>query len=121
MSLFFLLAIFLFDPLPIDYSVFQNDAAVRGTVVDIRDRRPVAGAVVYALGSGYGIRQTTSNAHGSFNFFDLPPGIYFLYATAGGYDEECARHVLWVGKDLDAGFEYAATVLLPRACGEPPS
>jgi len=120
-SLCFLLATFLFDALPIDYSVFQNDVALRGTVVDIRDQRPIAGAVVYALGAGYGIRQTTSNARGAFNFFDLPPGIYGLYATAGGYDEECAWHISRVGKDLDAGFEYVATVLLPPACGEPHS
>jgi hypothetical protein len=118
-SIFSLLAAFFIDTLPLDYSGFQNDVAIRGAVVDIRDRRPIGGAVVYALGLGYGIRQTTSNAHGLFSFFDLPPGNYGLYAIANGYDEECVWHVPRVSSDLPAGFEYSATILLPPACGVP--
>jgi hypothetical protein len=106
---------FLVGPIPVDYSAFHNEAAVYGTVLDMYTRQGVPGAIVYAVSADLGVRQTTADRHGRFWFFVLPPGGYRLLATALGHSPSCicCRQPL---AQLNAGFEYTATVWLPRAC-----
>ena len=99
---------FLFAPIPLNYSVSQSDAIVRGSVVDEKTGHGIAGATVYAM-SDTVVRFVKSDANGNFLFLTLLPGKYRLCAAKSGYVIDCTRGE---ANELTAGFEYGAKVIL---------
>jgi len=109
-----LLAVFFIGPITTDVSVSQDNASVRGIVIDPRDHQPISGVTVYA-NSYADVQQVTTDERGQFFFLTLLPSDYSFHAVKAGYDEDC----IWVTErayELDAGSEYDATLLLPKAC-----
>jgi hypothetical protein len=85
---------------------------VRGTVVDDRGRG-IGGAKVYAT-SVADERAVLTDPEGHFYFLTLLPGDYTFSASRTGYGTCSAPGD--EAQELDAGFEYLATVTLVRAC-----
>lgn len=69
--------------LPASFATVETPGEIRGQVLDVETRMPIAGAAV----SLDGTRTTTSAADGSFLFAGLPEGGYSLQATSAGYAE----------------------------------
>lgn len=69
--------------LPASFATIENPGEIRGRVLDVETRMPIAGAAVNLDGT----RTTTSAADGTFLFAGLPEGGYSLQATAAGYAE----------------------------------
>jgi Carboxypeptidase regulatory-like domain len=101
---------FFFWPSVIDWQTYQENVAVRGTVVDERSGRPIAGAVVEAI-SGADVARARSDSKGHFIFLALLPGTYSLSGSKLGYDLRCDGQP----EELFAGFEYGATLVLTNA------
>jgi hypothetical protein len=117
MHLAALLASFLIAPIPLDYTSSQGNVMVRGIVTNEDYSRRISHAVVYAV-SEAGVAQTTTDASGQFYFLTLLPGTYRLSARAPGYLTECFQwsRGYMQAKELEAGFEYVARVLLFDMC-----
>src|SRR5215210_6019540 len=77
---------------------------LRGRVVDVRGRRPVADVVVEAAG-----RSVRSNTDGSFRLDSLPTGVVSLTARAVGFAPQNAVLDLGVADTLDL------EITMPRA------
>lgn len=108
-----LLAAFTFASFPMDQSPLQTSVVVRGTVIDAHSGHGLAGALVYAS-SGAFVQRAETNNQGNFYFLTLWPGAYTLSASKSGWGE-CAP--LFDGAtELNAGFEYLATVMLNSQC-----
>ena len=107
-------AAFAIGLMPVGQSAFQGNVVVQGMVLDNWHHRPIPHAVVYAVADTF-LQRTTTNSAGHFYFLSLLPGNYRFVGQARGYATECAccRHD---PVELDAGFEYDATVWLTNAC-----
>jgi len=107
-------AAFAIGFMPIDQSAFQGDLVIRGEVIDSFHHQAVPDALVFAI-SETSVQKTRANSTGHFYFLNLLPGNYRLAAQAYGYVTGCicCRHE---PVELDAGFEYDATVWLQNAC-----
>jgi Carboxypeptidase regulatory-like domain len=105
-----LLAAFAFASIPMDQSPLQSSVMVRGTVVDASSGRGLPGAVVYATSGAY-VEKAVTNGRGNFYFLTLWPGTYRLAATKSGWGE-CQARSGDGPTELNAGFEYLATVML---------
>ena len=66
-------------------AVRQDSAVIRGTVVDAQLGRPIAGALLYAMGES-ATRSTESDARGGFLFSVPAPGRYRIQAAPLGYE-----------------------------------
>jgi hypothetical protein len=112
-ALLLLLSRFVFWPSPLDWQMSQENAAIRGVVVDETTGRGIQGATVYAI-SDADVREATSDSNGHFIFLTLLPGSYRLCASKYAYVNDCyprGSH----SEELSAGFEYWATVILSHA------
>ncbi len=90
--------------------------AVRGTVVDATDGRPVAGAIIRLLGPGGTlVRTTTTDAQGRYAFTDLELGEYGVMVEGQGLT---AGPVVVAVRSGDAVAQDFAIVPAPGA--EPP-
>jgi len=99
-----------------DQTPIQGDVMIRGTVVNAYTMRGIPGAVVHATSDTSAQTATTDN-RGYFYFLALLPGNYEFSASARGYVPRCP--IAAPPNDvyeLDAGFEYVATVELFSAC-----
>jgi Carboxypeptidase regulatory-like domain len=109
-----MLANFFFWPSPVDWQMNQQNVALRGAVVDESTGRGVPGAIVYAT-SGALNASTVTDSKGNFIFLTLFPGTYWLCASKDGYSGRGCRSRDAEPPELYAGFEYGATIVLPRA------
>ncbi len=109
-SVLLLVAQFFFWPSVIDWQTYQENVAIRGTVVDEQSGRIVPGAAVYAS-SGAELARTTSDAKGHFLFLTLLPGTYSLCGSKPGF---LPAYCYGQPEELYAGFEYGATVVLTQ-------
>lgn len=109
-------AYFTIGALPFDQSPFQVDVMVRGSVVESQGDalQAVAGARVYAVSAG-DVEAVTTDDRGRFYFLKLLPGDYQFSAEKPGYTAECPLPSN-EPQELDAGFQYLATVTLFRGC-----
>jgi hypothetical protein len=106
-------AAFAIGLMPVDQSAFQGNVVVRGMVLDNWHHRPIPHAAVYAVADTF-LEKTITNSSGHFYFLNLLPGHYRLVGQAWGYGAcACCWHA---AVELDAGFEYDATVWLTNAC-----
>lgn len=106
------------NPFPLDTLGTQSVAMVRGAVIDNSSRKPIAGAVVYAVSSETGAQTAISNAAGHFYFLALPPGHYGFFVDKRLDPDDCS--VLQRASELNAGFEYLATIYVGRGCHKGP-
>ena len=107
-------AAFAIGLMPLDQSTSPQDVVVRGRVLENFQQHPIPGAVVYAV-SDTDFQATTTDSTGHFYFLTLLPGNYRLVGQAPGYLVSCIC-CLHHPVELDAGYEYDATIWLPRAC-----
>ena len=107
-------AAFAIGLMPVDHSAFQGNVVVRGMVLDNWHHRPIPHAIVYAV-ADTGFQRTVANSAGHFYFLSLLPGDYRFVGEARGDATACVccGHE---AVELDAGFEYDATVWLTNAC-----
>lgn len=115
MKIVALLALTMVAPFPETFSAFQNDVAVRGTVMNWYSREPLSGAVVYAYSATSGAAQTTTDRYGHFFFLTLLPGFYGFDAVKSGFHYGCPGEWLERPAELFAGFQYNVTILLGPA------
>ena len=105
---------FVIGMMPVDQSPFQGNVVVRGVVLESWHHHPIPRAIVYAVAYA-DVQKTVANSTGHFYFLNLPPGKYRFVGEAQGYTSGCvccARKPV----ELDAGFEYDATIWLRNAC-----
>ncbi|HVN70007.1 MAG TPA: carboxypeptidase-like regulatory domain-containing protein [Candidatus Binatia bacterium] len=102
-----------FWPSPIDWQMNQQNVVIRGAVVDETSGRGLPGATVYAT-SGALDATTVTDSKGNFIFLTLFPGTYWLCASKDGYSDRGCRPRDAQPPELFAGFEYGATIVLPR-------
>ena len=91
----------------------QGNVAISGVVVDEQSGRGIAGAIVYAV-SDADNSETISDSSGHFIFLTLLPGAYRLCASKYTYVAQCYPYGSHP-KELLAGDEYGATVILSHA------
>jgi hypothetical protein len=111
-TLLLLLSQFFFWSYPIDWQMNQQNAVVRGSVVDEGTGQAVAGATIYAVSPG-DVERTISDASGNFIFLTLLPGTYRLCAAKAEYGLDCSAFGSQP-ESLYGGFEYGATVVLSK-------
>lgn len=109
-------AYFVLTAFPIDDTALQGDVVVRGTVLNYdADGTADAGTAVYAI-SKAGIYRTTADTAGHFFFLSLLPGNYQFTVSNPLVYHGVKWHRPWLEfiqtspRELDAGFEYEATV-----------
>lgn len=111
-SIALLLAFVAMNAFPTDVNPIQSSVILRGTVVDFYNGQPLAGAYVYAS-SVSDVQKSVTDAEGRFTFINLRPGSYLVSATKPGVSDCSLPNPK---QELNAGFEYVATVLLFRSC-----
>ena len=113
MHAFVLFAIsqFLIAPIPMDTTMNQNNAVVRGSVSDYGASRFGAGVAVFAT-SPAGTAETVTDSNGYFYFLTLLPGDYRFFAVPSNCSEDIySAKIIDDGPiELDAGFEYLASI-----------
>jgi hypothetical protein len=99
---------FWFAPVPTSDTAVADQVVVRGTTIDYKTQRPLAGVTVVAKSAG-DVRQTVSGPDGKFVFLSLRPGTYRI-CTSGkyGYAASCRGEP----KELFEGLEYIVTCIL---------
>lgn len=115
LSLLIMAAWFSVAFVPVDQSAIQGNVMVRGKVVHSEMGRGIGGAVVTAT-SEASVETTTTDADGNFFFLTLLPGNYKFAAQAYGFVDQCLVRPPNVAYELDAGYEYMATISLFNEC-----
>jgi hypothetical protein len=73
-----------------------TSGGIGGKITDAKTGKPVAGAVVVALAASEELK-TTTDAHGYFRFFALPPDRYSITVVEDGYVTQS-----WSGYEVEA-------------------
>ncbi len=117
MSVAALLAVFIVAPFPETYSAFQNDVAVRGTVVNWYNHQPLSEALVRAYSPAGGLIETRTDRYGHFFLLTLLPGIYAFDAVKPGYHDICTPFGTHLQRsaELHAGLQYNVRLMLGPA------
>jgi len=103
-----------FSPMPVDWQMNQQNAVVRGTVVDGSTGHAVPGATVFARSAAFDA-STVSDSKGEFIFLTLFPGTYYLGAVKNDAEADVYTSPSAPSNEppeLFAGYEYGATIVL---------
>ncbi len=80
----------------------QSAGTIRGKVVDVQTREPLAGAVIRLEKTSYG---AVADANGNYVIADVPAGNYLIKVSLIGYEELEEAHKVEAGKTLVLNFE----------------
>lgn len=111
---------------PVDQTAIQGNVMVRGKVLYtgmwrgargalVFENRGIEDALVTATSSSM-VETTTTDAHGNFFFLTLLPGNYEFSARAPGFMDRCSVRPPDRLYELDAGYEYMASIFLFNEC-----
>jgi hypothetical protein len=110
-----MVAVFQVNPIPFDQSPFQENAMLRGRVVDTDPYYPHGGIshVTIFVESAADVESTISDSKGYFYLPNLLPGTYMLAARP---QYQCFIWNFANRYEFDAGYEYMAIIRLPSGC-----